>query len=183
MLRPGRTEPSRRAGSPRRNPTDRALFDRPWLTIYDLRTDQPDGVFLSAIDAIRDDFASLDDWEDRYRYVIELGHTLEPLGEAAHNESNKVRGCVSQVWLEREARTSADGEAILHYCGDSDSHLVRGLIAIAISLFSDRAPKQILAVDALGAFRALGLEQHLTSQRSNGTRAMIERVRADAAAA
>ena len=138
---------------------------------------------LADFETIRDDFASLDDWEDRYRYVIELGHTLEPLGEAAHNESNKVRGCVSQVWLEREAKTSADGQAILHYRGDSDSHLVRGLIAISISLFSDRAPKQILAVDALGAFRALGLEQHLTPQRSNGVRAMIERMRADAAAA
>ena len=138
---------------------------------------------LADFETIRDDFASLDDWEDRYRYVIELGHTLEPLGEAAHNESNKVRGCVSQVWLEREARTRADGQAILHYRGDSDSHLVRGLIAISISLFSDRAPKQILAVDALGAFRALGLEQHLTPQRSNGARAMIERIRADAAAA
>jgi cysteine desulfuration protein SufE len=111
---------------------------------------------LADFETIRDDFASLGDWEDRYRYVIELGHTLEPLGEAAHNESNKVRGCVSQVWLEREARTSADGQAILHYRGDSDSHLVRGLIAISISLFSDREPKQILAVDALGAFHALG---------------------------
>jgi Fe-S metabolism associated domain len=80
---------------------------------------------LADFETIRDDFASLDDWEDRYRYVIELGHTLEPLGEAAHNESNKVRGCVSQVWLEREARTSADGQAILHYRGDSDSHLSR----------------------------------------------------------
>ncbi len=138
---------------------------------------------LADFETIRDDFASLDDWEDRYRYVIELGHTLEPLSEAAHNGSNKVRGCVSQVWLEREARTSADGQAILHYRGDSDSHLVRGLIAISISLFSDRAPKRILAVDALGAFRALGLEQHLTPQRSNGARAMIERMRADAAAA
>ena len=97
---------------------------------------------LADFETIRDDFASLDDWEDRYRYVIELGHTLEPLGEAAHNESNKVRGCVSQVWLEREAKTSADGQAILHYRGDSDSHLVRGLIAISISLFSDRAPKR-----------------------------------------
>ena len=139
-------------------------------------------IALADFETIRDDFASLDDWEDRYRYVIELGHTLEPLGEAAHNESNKVRGCVSQVWLEREARTSADGQAILHYRGDSDSHLVRGLIAISISLFSDRAPKQILAVDALSAFRALGLEQHLPLQRSNGVRAMIERIRADAAA-
>src|SRR5271165_4548123 len=127
-------------------------------------------VCLADFETIREDFASLDDWDDRYRYVIELGHTLEPLGEAAHNESNKVRGCVSQVWLEREARTSADGQVILHYRGDSDSHVVRGLIAISIALFSDRAPKQILAVDALGAFRALGLEQHLTPQRSNGVR-------------
>ena len=138
---------------------------------------------LADFETIRDDFASLDDWEDRYRYVIELGHTLEPLSEAAHNEINKVRGCVSQVWLEREDRTSASGQMILHYRGDSNSHLVRGLIAISMALFSDRAPKQILAVDALGAFRALGLEQHLTPQRSNGVRAVIERMRADAAAA
>jgi len=136
---------------------------------------------LSAIGAIRDDFASLDEWEDRYRYVIELGHTLEPLSEAAHNDINKVRGCVSQVWLECEPAMDAEGERILHYRGDSDSHLVRGLIAIAIALFSDRTPEQILAVDALGAFRALGLEQHLTPQRSNGVRAMVERIRTDAA--
>ena len=84
---------------------------------------------MAEFETIRDDFASLDDWEDRYRYVIELGHTLEPLREAAHNQINKVRGCVSQVWLEREAKTSADGQAILHYRGDSDSHIVRGLIA------------------------------------------------------
>ena len=138
---------------------------------------------LADFETIRDDFASLDDWEDRYRYVIELGHTLEPLSEAAHNEINKVRGCVSQVWLEHEDRTSAGGQTILHYRGDSDSHIVRGLVALAVALFSDRAPEQILAVDALGAFRALGLEQHLTPQRSNGVRAMIERIRADAAAA
>jgi cysteine desulfuration protein SufE len=136
---------------------------------------------MSVIEAIRDDFASLDDWEDRYRYVIELGHTLEPLGEAAHNNRNKVRGCVSQVWLECEPATNAEGERILHYRGDSDSHLVRGLIAIAIALFSDRTSEQILAVDAVAVFRALGLEQHLTPQRSNGVRAMVERIRADAA--
>ena len=137
---------------------------------------------LADFKTIRDDFASLDDWEDRYRYVIELGHELEPLSDAAHNDANKVRGCVSQVWLEREARTGADGRTILRFRGDSDSHLVRGLIAIAIALFSDRAPEQILAVDAFGVFRALGLEQHLTPQRSNGVRAMIERIRTDAAA-
>jgi cysteine desulfuration protein SufE len=135
---------------------------------------------LSAIDAIRDDFASLDDWEDRYRYVIELGHTLEPLSAAAHNDANKVRGCVSQVWLECEP-TANDGGTTLRYRGDSDSHLVKGLIAIAIALFSNRTPEEILAVDAHGAFRALGLEQHLTPQRSNGVRAMIDRIRADAA--
>jgi cysteine desulfuration protein SufE len=137
---------------------------------------------LSAIDAIRDDFSSLDDWEDRYRYVIELGHTLEPLSVAAHNDANKVRGCVSQVWLECEPTANGDGGTTLHYRGDSDSHLVRGLIAIAIALFSDRTPEEILAVDAHGAFRALGLEQHLTPQRSNGVRSMIDRIRADAAA-
>ena len=136
---------------------------------------------LSAIDAIRDDFASLDEWEDRYRYVIELGHALEPLSQEAHNDINKVRGCVSQVWLECEPRTTAAGERILHYRGDSDSHLVRGLISIAIALFSDRTPEQILATDARAAFRELGLEQHLTPQRSNGVRAMIERIRTDAA--
>lgn len=138
---------------------------------------------MSAFDAIRDDFAFLDDWEDRYRYVIELGHGLEPLSEELHNAVNKVRGCVSQVWLELEPTTNGAGETVLHYRGDSDSHLVRGLIAIAIALFSDQPPERILAVDALGAFRALGLEAHLTPQRSNGVRAMINRIRADALAA
>jgi cysteine desulfuration protein SufE len=136
---------------------------------------------MSAIDAIRDDFASLDEWEDRYRYVIELGHTLEPLSAAAHNDLNKVRGCVSQVWLECEPTSNAEGERIVHYRGDSDSHLVRGLIAIALALFSDRTPEEILAVDAAAAFRELGLEQHLTPQRSNGVRGMVERIRTDAA--
>ena len=136
---------------------------------------------LSAIDYIRDDFASLDDWEDRYRYVIELGHSLKPLSAEAHNDANKVRGCVSQVWLECETKTNAEGETILHYRGDSDSHLVRGLIAIAIALFSDRTPEQILTVDPVATFRALGLEQHLTPQRSNGVRAMVDRIRTDAA--
>jgi cysteine desulfuration protein SufE len=137
---------------------------------------------LTAIETIRADFAFLDDWEDRYRYVIELGRALEPLSQAAHNDANKVRGCVSQVWLECESRRDAAGETVLHFRGDSDSHLVRGLIAIAIALLSDRPPREIVAADALATFRELGLEQHLTPQRSNGVRAMIERMRADAAA-
>jgi cysteine desulfuration protein SufE len=138
---------------------------------------------LSAIETIREDFASLDDWEDRYRYVIELGQALEPLSAEAHNDANRVRGCVSQVWLQREVRRNVDGAAVLHYRGDSDSHLVRGLIAIAIALFSDRTAQEILSIDALRAFRELGLEQHLTPQRSNGVRAMVERIHADAAGA
>jgi cysteine desulfuration protein SufE len=136
---------------------------------------------VSTFASIRDDFALLDEWEDRYRFVIELGHDLELLSEEAHNDVNKVRGCVSQVWLELEERRDPAGRTILHYRGDSDSHLVRGLIAIAIALFSDQPREQIRAIDALGAFRELGLEQHLTPQRSNGVRAMIERIRADAA--
>ena len=133
------------------------------------------------IDEIRDNFAILDEWDDRYRYVIELGRTLEPMPEAEHSAENKVNGCVSQVWLECEPATNGNGETILRYRGDSDSHLVRGLIAIAIALFSGRTPDEILNVDARSVFRALGLEQHLTPQRSNGVRSMIERIRTDAA--
>ena len=122
----------------------------------------------------------MQDWEDRYRYVIELGRSLEPLDDAARNESNRVRGCVSQVWIERELRRNGAGQTILHFRGDSDSHLVRGLVAIALALYSDRTSEDIAALDAMSAFRELGLEQHLTPQRSNGVRAMIERIRSDA---
>jgi cysteine desulfuration protein SufE len=138
---------------------------------------------LASIEDIRGDFEILDDWEDRYRYVIDLGRTLEPLSEAAHNDANKVRGCVSQVWLELRRGENAGGEPVLLYRGDSDSHLVRGLVAITIALFSDRTAQEILATDAHGVFRELGLEQHLTPQRSNGVRSMIERIRSDAQAA
>ena len=142
----------------------------------------PRGAVLTTIEAIRDDFAFLDDWEDRYRYILELGRALEPLPEASHNDATKVRGCVSQVWIESEPRADAEGRAILHFRGDSDSHLVRGLVAIAIALYSDREPAAILAEDARATFTELGLEQHLTPQRSNGVRSMIERIRAEARA-
>src|ERR1035438_187740 len=112
----------------------------------------------TSLDSIRSDFAFLDDWEDRYRYILELGRSLEPLSEAAHNDANKVRGCVSQVWLELGQEVAAAGEKVLHYRGDSDSHLVRGLIAIALALYSDRTAREILSSDALGFFRELGLE-------------------------
>ncbi|MDE3175738.1 MAG: SufE family protein [Pseudomonadota bacterium] len=132
---------------------------------------------MRTLDAIRDDFAFLDDWEDRYRYVIELGRELPEFPESARTDANKVRGCVSQVWIEDRLEDGA-----LRLRGDSDSHLVKGLVAIAAALYDGRTPAQALAVDATATFRELGLEQHLTPQRSNGVRAMIERIRADAAA-
>lgn len=138
------------------------------------------GFRVSNIKSIREDFASLDDWEDRYRYLIELGHELDPLSAEAHNDTNKVRGCVSQAWLDKEVWINPAGEPVLHYRGDSDSHLVRGLIAIAIALFSDRTPREILSINAQETFRDLGLEQHLTPQRSNGVRSMINRIRSEA---
>jgi cysteine desulfuration protein SufE len=140
------------------------------------------GLALATIATIRDDFAFLDEWEDRYRYVLELGKALEPLPEASHNEATKVRGCVSQVWIESEPRANAAGRPVLHFRGDSDSHLVRGLIAITLALFSDREPEAILEEDARKTFTELGLESHLTPQRSNGVRSMIERIKADARA-
>jgi cysteine desulfuration protein SufE len=129
------------------------------------------------LDAIREDFAFLDDWEDRYRYVIELGRELPDFPDSARTEANKVRGCVSQVWIEDEV---ADG--VMRLRGDSDSHLVKGLVAITRALYDGKTPAQALALDAKAIFTELGLEQHLTPQRSNGVRAMIERIRADAAA-
>ena len=133
---------------------------------------------LPNIDAIADDFAFLTDWDDRYRYIIELGRALEPLAESERNALTKVSGCVSQVWI--VSRRSEDRR--LHFRGDSDSTLVKGLVAIAFALFDAKTPAEIAAIDAIAAFRALGLETHLTPQRSNGVRAMIQRIKADAAA-
>lgn len=130
-------------------------------------------------DALIDDFALLDEWEDRYRYVIELGKGLPPLADADRNDATKVRGCASQVWLVSEA-TGGD-DPTLHFRGDSDAHIVRGLIAVLFALYSGRRASEILATDAEAAFDRLGLRQHLTSQRSNGLSAMVARMRADAA--
>ncbi len=134
-----------------------------------------------SIDTIRDDFEFLDDWEDRYRYVIELGRTLAPLPPDGHCEDNKVRGCASQVWLTTDIQPNAAGDpAILHFCGDSDAHIVRGLIAILFAIYSDKSAADIIAIDAAAIFAELGLKEHLTPQRSNGFAAMVERIRADA---
>jgi cysteine desulfuration protein SufE len=132
------------------------------------------------IDDIRDNFALLDDWDDRYRYVIELGRTLEPMPDAEHSQSNKVQGCVSQVWLSKRVERNGNGEPVLKYLGDSDAHIVRGLIAILLRLYSGQTPRDILATDATGVFDEFGFRDHLTPQRSNGLRAMVERIRTDA---
>jgi cysteine desulfuration protein SufE len=132
------------------------------------------------IDEIRDNFALLEDWDDRYRYVIELGRTLDPMPDAEHSAANKVQGCASQVWLSRQLRRSEREEPVLNYLGDSDAHIVRGLIAILLTLYSGRTPREILATDALAVFDELGFREHLTPQRSNGLRSMVERIRADA---
>ena len=129
---------------------------------------------------IHSDFALLDDWEDRYRYVIELGRTLPAFPDTERTEANKVRGCASQVWLVTEAIQDADGPARLEFRGDSDAHIVRGLIAILFSIYSGRSAQDILATDADKLFGELGLREHLTPQRSNGLNSMVERIRTDA---
>jgi cysteine desulfuration protein SufE len=132
------------------------------------------------IEEIRDNFALLDDWDDRYRYVIELGRMLDPMPDVEHSTANKVQGCASQVWLSRQLRRSDGDEPVLSYLGDSDAHIVRGLIAILLTLYSGRTSREILSTDAVAVFDELGFREHLTPQRSNGLRAMVERIRADA---
>ena len=122
------------------------------------------------------EFEILGDWEERYRYVIDLGRDLAPLSDTERSEANKVRGCASQVWLVREPQ--ADGA--LRFRGDSDAHIVRGLIAILLRLYSGRRPEEILDFDAPAAFAALGLSGALSQQRSNGLASMVARIRRDA---
>jgi cysteine desulfuration protein SufE len=135
------------------------------------------------IDTIRADFALLDEWEDRYRYLIELGRSLPPFPEDKRTDANKVRGCVSQVWLASEVKHNGGASPVLELQGDSDAHIVRGLVAVLLELVNRKTPAQILAADAKALFAELGLAQHLTPQRSNGFFSMVERIRADAKAA
>jgi cysteine desulfuration protein SufE len=136
-----------------------------------------------AIDHIRDDFELLDDWEDRYRYVMELGRAMPPLDEALRTDTNKVRGCASQVWLASNVAPTASGDKTLVLVGDSDAHLVRGLVAIVIAIYEGRPLAEIATLDAEAELATLGLREHLTPQRSNGLASMIKRIRADARAA
>jgi len=147
--------------------------------------DAPDNEALGTvkIDELIEDFAYLDDWEDRYRYVIELGKNLEPLETEDHSDANKVKGCVSQVWLRTDVATGEDGAPVLHFTGDSDAHIVRGLIAIVLALYSDRPAREIAATAPDETFGKIGLDEHLSPQRSNGLHAMVRRIQTDAASA
>ena len=131
------------------------------------------------IETLVENFELLGDWEDRYRYIIDLGRKLPELAEDAHVEANKVRGCMSQVWMTH--RVNPGPPQVLEFQGDSDAHLVKGLIALLFMLCSGREPKEILALDIASVFSRLGLENHITMNRRNGFYSMVERIRSIAA--
>ena len=133
------------------------------------------------IQAIRDDFAFLDEWEDRYRYVIDLGEALPPFPDEARIDTYKVPGCVSQVWLTTDVGEGPD--PVIEFHGDSDAHIVRGLVAIMLALYSGEHASKIVGTDAEAILRDLGLDEHLTPQRANGLRSMVKRIKRDAEAA
>lgn len=135
---------------------------------------------MDKLDDLLEDFELLDEWEDRYRYVIELGQELPAFPESHRTASNKVQGCVSQVWLNTTVDSDGPAGPTLTFSGDSDAHIVRGLIAILFRLFSGQPARKILETDALDVFRRIGLDEHLTPQRSNGLRSMVDRIRRDA---
>jgi len=135
------------------------------------------------LDEIVDNFSLLEEWDDRYRYVIELGRELSPLAERDRTGANKVQGCASQVWLASAVKPDGAAGPILDLVGDSDAHIVRGLIAVLLALYGGKPAREILSTDAVALFDRLGLREHLTPQRSNGFRSMVERIRADARAA
>ncbi|MEO1650218.1 MAG: SufE family protein [Pseudomonadota bacterium] len=130
-------------------------------------------------DEIRENFELLDEWEDRYRYLIELGRELPPLEPALKTDATKVRGCASQVWMISQ-RDDAAGEPRLTFQGESDAHIVQGLIAVLLAIHSGQTAQEILDTDTLARFQDIGLKDHLTPQRSNGLASMITRIRAEA---
>jgi cysteine desulfuration protein SufE len=138
---------------------------------------------VTTIDEIIENFALLEEWDDRYRYLIELGRALEPLPEAARSDLNKVQGCASQVWVSTAIKPDGAGGPVLEFVGDSDAHIVRGLIAVLLALYSGKPARDILSTDAIATFETLGLREHLTPQRSNGFRSMVNRIHRDAQAA
>lgn len=129
-----------------------------------------------AFEEIAETFEFLDDWEDRYRHVIDLGRRMEPLEEALRVAATKVEGCASQVWIVPHWEGEGEG-ARFHFRGESDAMIVRGLIAVLRALYDGLPAQEVLTVDAGGELARLGLRDHLSSQRSNGLRAMVERIR------
>lgn len=127
------------------------------------------------VDELIENFEFLGDWEERYRYIIELGRKLPPMPAEDHNETTKVRGCMSQVWLSH--RVEAGPPLRLEFVGDSDAHIVKGLIALLFLLLSGKTPQEILDTDVNGVFERLGLEAHISMNRRNGFYAMVERIR------
>lgn len=138
-----------------------------------------DGTAMTTLQQIIDDFAYLEEWEDRYRYVIELGKALPELPEDKRTADNKVQGCASQVWLVSHVGDGAD--PVMTFEGDSDAHIVRGLVAIVLAIYSGKHASEIAALDAIDSFNEIGLVEHLSSQRANGLRSMVKRIRAEAA--
>ena len=136
----------------------------------------PPSPIAAELAELASEFEVLGDWDERYRYVIDLGKDLAPLSDDERSDANKVRGCASQVWLVTEPQE----DGTIRFRGDSDAHIVRGLIAIVLRLFSGRRPDAILAFDAPAAFEQLGLKGALSQQRSNGLASMVARIRADA---
>jgi cysteine desulfuration protein SufE len=133
----------------------------------------------TTLETIKSDFEFLDDWEDRYRYIIELGREMPPLAEIDKNPVNKVDGCASQVWLVSQATVT--NPVLMSFHGDSDAHIVRGLVAIVTTAFTGKTPQDILNLNADDLLKSLGLDAHLSQQRSNGLRAMIRRIKSEAA--
>ena len=124
------------------------------------------------------EFEVLGDWEERYRYVIDLGKDLSPLSDAERSDANKVRGCASQVWLATEPGDGPD--PVLNFRGDSDAHIVRGLVAIVLAIYSGKRASEIASLDALDIFRGIGMIEHLSAQRANGLRSMVNRIQNEA---
>jgi cysteine desulfuration protein SufE len=147
-----------------------------------LKLHLPDTLLQDAqlnIDEIVENFQYLDDWEDRYKYLIELGNSLAEFPEDQRNSDNKVNGCVSQVWIISDL--SSDNDPILTFHGDSDAHIVRGLIAITLAIFSGKRASKIREIDETTYFNEIGLQDHITPQRSNGLISMVKRIKDNAA--
>ncbi len=134
---------------------------------------------MASLDQMIEDFSYLEDWEDRYRYVIELGKALPDLPEAQKTAENKVQGCASQVWLVSSAEEGAD--PVVHFAGDSDAHIVRGLVAIVLAAYNGKRASEAAKLDATELFAKIGLVEHLSAQRANGLRSMIRRIREESA--